>query len=431
MVEEKLGRGMAAAFTVLPLAFVLALALGAGMDGAITLLLYGLGCAAAAIAVARLLSRAPAAVHIALCAALAAGAALLLPLRLEWPWLRYVVLAAGALFTLIVERCALRSGDGTVSQALLLPLGTLLGSCLLLWMHVRMTDTPLPQAWAVLSALGCGWFVSAMLLLNRWSLRRAARAGAQREVPAGTRRAGFVGTTVFLVAAFLLSLVQAIGRWLSTALDAAWRWLVAAYLWLINSLMSQTPVEPGEGNGQPDMGLPPVDAQDQPLWQQILLGIITVVIVLGCAALLVYGIYKGAPRLWKAIVERLRALFGTWADDDAAYHDRSESLLSVRSALAQVGEQWNRFARRFRPRPKLSDFATDAERARFLFRELLRRLCQRDAMPPPGATAREILAAQRTDGMQALSRSYALARYAEEQPDPRDIQEAAKGLDVK
>jgi hypothetical protein len=372
-------------------------------------------------------------VQIVLCAALAAVAALLLPIQFPWPWLRYVLMAAGASMTLAVERRGIAMPEKPLSGALLAPSGSFLVACAILWFHLRSAKVSGEGMWPILAVLGSVWFVLAVLMLNRSSLRLASRAHLHREIPAGVRRAGLFGTALFLVAAFMLSKIGAIAKALSTSLDAIFRWLIAAYVWLCNLLPQQGVQEQGGGKAQPQPlpVLPGAESQI-PLWEQILLNVLAALIFLGAVALLLFGLYKGLPKLWQKIRERLAGLLGSWHDEAPSYEDKTESLLSLRQALSQAGDKLSRFARRFRRRARLSDFHTNAEKARFLFRELMNRLKAADKLPPPGATPAEITSARtRTDGMKELSRSYALARYAEEEPDEADIRAAAKGMEMK
>lgn len=430
MREEKWGRGLSVMFVVLPLAYVLALAAGFGLVGARTLLLFAVGCAFAGMVVGRWLGRWPAVLQMLLCAALAGLGAWVLPVRFEHFWLRYVVLALGVLFTLIVEYQMLHAGSSRSGQQLMIPIPAFLASCAILWMALRIGHLPAAEPWGIMAALGACWIVAAAALLNRSALRRAAWADSQREIPAAARRAGMAGIGVFLALCFALSLIGAISQALSRAAEAVGRWLIAAYLWLNDHLLLKTDTPQAGPRGS--MQLPVGPAKEQPQWAMVLQRLLGIVIVAVAVGAVLYLLYRKLPRVVRAIRDRLRQMYGNWAEEEDPYHDKNESLLSLREALKNAGSRWERFARRFRPRPKLSDFATDAERARFLFRELLHRLRQKDHLPPPGATAREILRAQRpADGMDALERGYAAARYAEAEPSPADIREAARAMDVK
>jgi hypothetical protein len=131
-----------------------------------------------------------------LCAALAAAGAWVLPVAYGLSWLRYVVLALGVGFILVVEYQVLHAAERGAGQGLLMPAVTMLVACALLWMNLRMTGMEPTQPWGILAALGTVWIVLAAPLLNRSSLRRAAWAHSQREIPAGTRRGDWRAATV-------------------------------------------------------------------------------------------------------------------------------------------------------------------------------------------------------------------------------------------
>ena len=417
MRDERLVRGFAPALAALILA---ASALYLLSDAAFAQLMFAFGglCAAFGLAVGWLLGRRNAALQIA-CAIVPAAALALLPVWAGGPaYTVYPMMALGAALSLWTERLTVTSAAKPLKAGVAIaPLVTLLiGAFAMLFAADGRQDAA--GMITFLIALGIIWFAITAVVMNRLSLRAAARSSAG--VSAGVRRAGFAGSVVFILATVLLACVGPIVQFLGDAFRKLAQWAFQLFL-LIGSLFPQG--EGGQGGAQqnPEDMLPKAEGE-QSLLSQIITYVIIGLILLVIVGAIVYGLSKLLPKLWTKLRDRLKGVFSSWHEDEG-YRDRTESLLSLRQALTGAGDRFRKFARRFRRRPRIGDFPTNAGRARFLFREYLLGLMERGHEPPPGATANEI-----ARPAPALASAYNLARYAEREPTDRQIEQAAESL---
>ena len=126
-----------------------------------------------------------------------------------------------------------------------------------------------------------------------------------------------------------------------------------------------------------------------------------------------------SSRLFQRVREDLGLAYEVYSDT-VAYSDRNESLLSLRQALDDAGASVRRFARRFRPKPKLEDCPTNAEKVRFLFREYLRNLLQAGRTVRPGDTPATIVG----QTGRGLWEPYNRTRYRGDEPTDEEVQRA-------
>lgn len=425
MPEERIARSVSAALIVLTIAFA-PLYMLFGFAFAAPVLFFGLGCTVVGIAASLLLGRRRAVFQLLASALPAAALALIVPVSIVRGALiaRYAMMGAGALLAVWTERLALRPANpGRETGLLLAPLGVLFAVCAVIWLRAKNYGSAAQGMWTLLIAIGCIWFVVALFLLNRLALRRAAASGTQRSIPAGARRSGTVGVAVFAVAVFVLAGINTIVQ----AIAEAIKWLIArvveVFLFLSSLFSSGMQAAPSPTGGQQDMQLPP-PGEASPL-MQLLSNIFLYAAVIAVAAAILYGLYKLLPKLWRKLLERFGRLASTWHQDEG-YQDRSESLMNLRQALSDAGAGLRKFARRFRRRPRIGDYPTNAGKARFLFREYLHGLVSSGREPPPGATATDI-----ARPAPALASAYNRARYAEEEPGDAEIDKAQQEIRQK
>jgi hypothetical protein len=425
MREEKIARSVSGALIVLPVMFM-PLYLIWGFAFARSVLLFGFGCTAVGIAAGWLLGRRHPALQIAASVLPSALLALAVPIHIPGADIvRYCLMGLGALHAVWTERRSVASGDTALKSGLLLaPLLALLFVSVFLWFTAKSTATMTADVWTLLLILGALWFAVAAFLLNRLSLRQAAHAGSHSDVPEGARRSGTAGVVLFIVATFVLAGISDIVQGLVAAFRAAAGWLIQAVLFLLN-LLSKLFAPSAEGpqaSGEQDMPLPP-GGEASPL-AQLISNILIALVLLAVVAAIVYGLAKLFPKLWQKIRDRLSGVFAGWREEEADYQDRAESLMSLKQALSGAGERLRKFARRFRRRPRLDDFPTNAGRIRFLFREYLRGLVAARREPPPGATATEI-----AKTAPALAGAYNRARYAGEEPGDGEVAKAQEQVE--
>jgi hypothetical protein len=422
MREEKIARSVAGALIALPAAY-LVLFLTCGAEFAKLSLFYGLGCTFLGILSGWFLGRRHPAVQIPVAAA--AAALLGLAVRIDLPLAavaRYCLMGGGALLAVWTERQYVVTSDTGVKSGLLIaPLVSLLVVSTFLWFQSRSSGQSFGGTWTLIITLGAVWFAIAMFLLNRLTLRQVVRANSQSDIPAGVRRSGTVGIVLFLAATLALAsigtLIQAIGNFFrSLAL-----WVIQALLFLSSLFRSGSATDTAAPSATQEM-LPKDTSTPNPL-MELISNIIIAVVLFAVVAGILYALYRFLPKLWKKLMDRLNAVFATWKEEESGYQDRAESLMSLKQALNGAGEQFKKLARRFRRKPRLTDFATNADKVRFLFRELLHSLTTSGHEPPPGATPNDIA---RT--APALAQVYNRARYGEEEPSDGEIERVKEGV---
>ncbi len=419
MREERIGRALATGLVFLPLAYVMAFLLF-GFADARLVFAYGLWCVVAALVAGRLLGRLPVAVQIVACVAVAA-LALLLPL----PWLAQVIVAAlGLVLTLVVERISLKEADTALGNMLLVPLGSVLVSAAFLWIYSHtVTGVELGSSYPMLTALAAVWMVAALLLTHRSSYRDAAIAMTHRQIPPGARRSGLAGTLALLAAVFALALSGPIGRavsWLFGGLGTALRALLLALSRFFTGDEQVSPEPEATGEGDMNQLGPVQEGGLLAFLFRILLYVVSAAILLAMFALLCYGLSRLLPKVWRDITGWARRTFGTWQEDAVAYSDRNENLLTLRQAINDAGASLRRFAKRFQPKPRLEDCATNGERVRFLFREYLQRRRQAGKPPRPGDTPAQLVG----EAGRGLWEPYNRTRYGGLEPTDREVQDA-------
>lgn len=425
MLEEKIARSVSAAFSVLMLAFI-PLYIFFDFAFASESLFFGLGCTAIGVVVAQLMGRRHAALQMLAAAAPAAALAFAVPIGIEGAAIaRYAMLGAGILLAVWAERLALRPAEaGKKVGPFIVPMAVTLFACGTLWLYMRTAGKASPGLWQLMAALGSLWLLVSLYMMNRLSLRQAAFAASQSGIPAGARRSGALGVTIFAVAVFLLASIGAIVRAIADALKWLIEWCIKAYVYLAGLLFPGGSQAQPTPTGSPDQMLPPAQGAASP-FMKLLSDILLYAAVIAVAALIVYGLYKLLPKLWKWLLGRVGGLISTWREDEG-YVDRSESLMNLRQALSDAGTGLRKFVRRFRRRPRIGDYPTNAGKVRFLFREYLHGLVSVRQEPSPGATATEI-----ARSAPALSSAYNLARYAGEEPTDAQIEKACEAVRQK
>lgn len=415
MREDRIARSLAAALAALAVLFAPAFLLF-GIVAARLVLYFGLGCAAIGIAAGWLLGRKAPVLQIVVSVALAAAAGWFVGLTLPGGLVVQVALmGAGALLALWVERLFVTAHTRELRSGLLLaPLAAWLAAAFALFLTVR-GNADAPQMWPLIIVPAAIWFALSAVMLNRLGIRQAARAGSGAGVPAGVRRSGAAGVLVFVAASLALASISTIVSFLADALRKIAYWVLAAIAWLA-TLFPFAGGQSGEGAGQQEM-LPMDGGEASPL-AQLISTVVMVLVIAAVLAAIVYGLYKLFPKLWRKLRERFGTLFASWRDNED-YRDRSESLLSIRQAMQNAGDQIRRIARRFRRHRRLADFPTNTGKARFLFREYLRGLISVGHEPHPAATASEV-----ARPAPALAHAYNLARYGEEEPGDGEIERA-------
>jgi hypothetical protein len=424
MREEKIARGVTGTLIVLPLAFALAY-MTCGYDAARWTMFYGLACTVVGLAAGWVLGRRHALLQI-LCTVLPAAAlALAVPAAALGAWyIRYILMAIGVLLAVLSERrFVTTSGSMLRSGILLVPFATIVASGAFIWFAQSSGSRNAAQIWGMLVIVGSIWFIAVIFLMNRLSLRQAARAGSHSDVPVGARRSGSAGVVIFLVCSFLLASIGTIVQAIGTFFQMLGRWILQIFLFIASLFPQNGPPKPMDSSA-PQQVLPADNTTQSPL-MQLITNIIIVLVLLAVLAAIIYGLSKLFPKLWKKLQERFRSLFATWKEDEADYRDRTESLMSLKQAMADAGAGLRKLARRFRRRPRIADFDTNADKARFLFREYVHGLVSSGHEPPPGATATDI-----AKPVPALAKVYNRARYGEEEPLNSEIEKARESVKI-
>lgn len=418
MREEKAARSAAGALITLPIAFT-AVFFTLGIELARTALFYGFGCAAIGIAAGWFLGKRHAAIQIAASALLAAALALVPGISVpSADIIRIAMAVLGALMAVWMERRFISPADSLSPGLLLSPLAVLLVLSAVLLISAHTSGEAGSGVWTFIISMGTAWFVIAVFMLNRTALRQAAHAQTHGEVPPGARRSGTAGVIVFLAAAFALANIEAIVSFIGAVIRKLIEWLMAAIAFFGSLFPKAEPMPEPTQEAAQDL-FPPAESAGSPIWD-IILWILAAALLLAAACGIIYGLYKWIPKLWRKLKERIGNLFATWREEEQDYSDRSESLMSLRQAFANAGA---RFRKVFRRRLRLSDFPTNAGKARFLFREFLHGLVSSGREPPPGATATEI-----ARPAPALSTAYNQARYGEEEPSDAEIEKARESV---
>ena len=417
MREERTGRAIANGLIFLPIFFAVAYLL-LGYSGARWMFFYGLWCILAALVTARLMGRLPVIVQILGCA-VASAAALLLPA----PSLaQYVALPIGLLLTLFVERTALKENANGLGNRLLVPLGSVLVAAGFIWIYTHTTGFKPEGSYLLLFVTAALWLIVALLLTHRSAYRDAAIATTQQEITAGVRRSGFAGLAVLLAVVFALVFSGPIGRALGVLFGGLGHGIAVLLTKLAQLFMGneQAPTEP-EPTGDLDMNqFMPAPEGGPNIIMQIITYVLMGAVLLAMVALLIYGLTRLVPKIWRDLSGWAQRVFGGWREDTVAYSDRNESLLSLRQALDDAGASVRRFARRFRPKPKLEDCPTNAEKVRFLFREYLRNLLQAGRTVRPGDTPATIVG----QTGRGLWEPYNRTRYRGDEPTDEEVQRA-------
>lgn len=418
MREDNIFRSLSWALIVLTVVFVPVYFL-AGFAFARMTLFYGLGCTALGIVSAWLMGKRHFTLQILAAAIPSALLSLLLPVNLpNAQIIRYILMGSGALLAVYAERlCVTSSGKALKPGLLLTPIALQLVVSTFIWLVNADKSSGIPDVSGLFLLLCSLWFAIILFLLNRLSLRQAAHVGAHNDVSAGVRRGGSAGVILFIGCSFLLASIGAVVRAIGEFFRLLGSWILAAMLFLSSLFPSGGDQRPA-GTPPPEE-LPPVGGGAESPFMQILSIIITIAVLLAVLAAICYGLYKLFPKLWKKLQEKLRNLFASWKADEADYRDRTESLMTIKQALADAGAGLRKFARRFRRRLRLSDFDTNTGKIRFLFREYLHGLTAAGHEPPPGATANDI-----ARPAPPLASAYNRARYGEEEPSDREIEKA-------
>ena len=296
----------------------------------------------------------------------------------------------------------------------------------------------------VLAFTGTAGILLSLILVNRQQIRDAGSILERRlHLPGTLMRKNALYVGVFLLLAVAGAAWEFFGH-LITSLFGLFGKLVAAIIWLVNLL---TPVS--EETAAPP---PPASAAEEilpmegttPLWLEILQTVILVLAAIGAIILVVWGIVrlvkKAIPLVRKGIlflVEWLKQFFlgdKHHASEDPGFVDEVESLLKQNESSFAAARRW--LSERMDLEPGFGSMKTDAERIRWLYRNLVRREIRHGYEVLPSGTPSEIVvgiaafqpAKRRLSQPSEAADLYGLVRYSDEEVGPEEVREMKKAL---
>lgn len=297
---------------------------------------------------------------------------------------------------------------------------------------VSMSRAEWRQLQPLLAVLGIIALFSVTFLLNRHQLVRANYSDMnQVAVPKYVLRMNTRYVVIFLGSIFIIATLL-----FSSMMDRLWQ---ALRDWL-NTLLSRENKPQQEPVSESPAGssewLPAVEEQSpSPFWEWLekLVGVVvSIVLICGVIVLMLWLcrnlIQRWFPRLW-ALLRRL--LTQERGESPAMeYEDEHFSLLQWEKLKNELKLPLHHLFRYMQRKPeRISDYHTNRDRIRFLYRSKVREAATKGYAPEPSLTPKEILAnlADRSANpeenmqLQQLTELYNTARYSTEEIEDEQV----------
>ncbi len=288
----------------------------------------------------------------------------------------------------------------------------------------------------VLAYTGTAGILLSLILVNRQQIREAGSVLERRlHLPGTLLRKNAIYVAVFLFLAVGGAAWEFFGR-LVTALFGLVGKLIQGILWLLSLLNPASE----EGQAPPPAQSPdtmvPMDGAT-PLWMEILQNVILGLVVAGFLYLLGWGVYRLIKKLIPRIKPTIQFVLG-WirqffagnqmhAAEDPGFVDEVESLLKQNESSFAAARRW--LSERMDLEPGYGSMKTDAERIRWLYRNLVRREIRHGFDYQPASTPQETLAAiasfqpskRRLQHPHQVGATYGDARYSDRVSGPEQV----------
>ena len=291
---------------------------------------------------------------------------------------------------------------------------------------VSMIRSEWRQLQPLLAVLGIIALFSVTFLLNRKQLGKANYSDMNHvAVPQYVLRLNMRYVVIFLGSIFILATLL-----FSSMMDGLWQ----AFRRMMNSLLSnQTEPPPEQVMETPASPFElPAAGEEQSanlfwVWLERIVSITVAVILICCVTFLILWLFRNLiqrwfPRLWEALRRFLTQERVETPDMD--YEDQHFSLLQWDKLKNELKLPFNNLLRRMKHKPdRLSDYQTNRDRIRFLYRSKVREAEEAGYKPQPSLTPKETLSELADRGADSeekkqidqLTSLYNTARYSEEE----------------
>lgn len=295
-----------------------------------------------------------------------------------------------------------------------------------------------------LGITGTAGILLALIIINRQQIRDAGTILERKlHLPAALMRKNSLYLALFTVIVlagaswrFFSNLAMALFTFLGKSIGA-----IIAFLSGLYQSGEEMAEEPVASEAAPDM-MPP--AEPTPRWLEILQDIMMILLGIVCVAFILWGLY----RLGRRLIPFLKKAFtGLWAwlqrvfvgdmhhaSSDLGFVDEVESLLNKNETTLSAARRW--LLERMAREPGYATMKTDAERVRWLYRNLVRKEMRRGFVMEPGDTPTEILQAiSMREGRRirldpaTAAMLYDWVRYAEQEPEPDAVRQMKRACD--
>ncbi|NLG36669.1 MAG: DUF4129 domain-containing protein [Clostridiales bacterium] len=333
-----------------------------------------------------------------------------------------------AVLTLWTDRSAARRYWQTVtSRKLLVSVGLLAALQAIIYMERFFGAGRLYPLTPIITGITFFWFIAALFVMNRLSVRGAAYLDDDRRTPRS-----LTASNSLLVALFL-ALVMGVA-FIRQLRDAAYRvvlWLrdmlLHFLIWLMSRQMgSGEPGGPAGGDITDMLAGLREEVRRSPFWEKVGIILLYTVLVLAGLALLGligWGLYRAARRLWRFIRDRLRGFIEEWQASRAGYTEEEENLFSWKQVRDDLRHSAGRLLRRFRPRVRLEDLPDDRSRVRMIFRWTLGKLRRQDKYDPARTPAEYLPQLPEGEGARFVD-AYNRARFSVHTVTGEDVEAA-------
>lgn len=266
-------------------------------------------------------------------------------------------------------------------------------------------------------------FIANERLLSRETVDDGSRSPAYVDA----RRRNRMLLAALGVILLLLSFLHRILQWMK---EAAERLLQQLLGWM-NREKQEPPVQE-EGVTQQPGGMPPLESGEPSKLMQLLelvFKIIAIAVIAGIAILIAYFGLRWLYRVWKRLAAKLMQREWLLSGENAAYTDEVESLMEELPLLERWKAIW-KSKRGPEKEPAWDSLGSNAERIRYLYKQLVRKAAGRGYEPREHLTPRE-MAADLTGSqggeqwsktaLDDMMTTYESARYGGHQPKDADI----------
>ncbi|MFD0958980.1 DUF4129 domain-containing protein [Paenibacillus chungangensis] len=266
-------------------------------------------------------------------------------------------------------------------------------------------------------------FIANERLLSRETVDDGSRSPAYVDA----RRRNRMLLAALGVTLLLLSFLHRILQWIK---ETAERMLQQVLDWM-NREKQEPPVQE-EAVAQQPGGMPPLESGEPSKLMQLLeqaFKVIAIAIIAAIAIILVYFGLRGLYRLWKRLAAKLMQRERLLSSAEAAYTDEVESLTEEQPFLKRWKAIW-KSKRSPVKEPSWESLGSNAERIRYLYKQLVRKAAGKGYEPGGHLTPREMAAdLTRSQGDKQWSKpalddmmtTYENARYGGHQPKDADI----------